>query len=194
MGFCTSNDTNSKKHIASWNGIPPHATNTMIIDLTVVKNSTSKAGVNPGSVPNSDSSMRSRSSWSPVLKNVKCNRVLNSGILVIANQNCKSILSLLLSGLVCSFLRTCGIDGMALWRSSISALAREPAQSSWTLESHSTSYTSSTKWVVLHTFVNNNFKRSSYHWLPGTSSAPFSIWWYSVAAQQVKYIWAIGRK
>ena len=37
--------------------------------LTVVKKSmtASKAGENPGSAPNSDSSTRSRSSWSPVI-------------------------------------------------------------------------------------------------------------------------------
>ena len=41
---------------------------TLIVDLTVFKDSmtTSTAGVNPESAPNSDSSMRSRSSWSPV--------------------------------------------------------------------------------------------------------------------------------
>ena len=40
----------------------------LIINLTVFKNSmtASTAGVIPGSAPNSDSSMRSRSSWSPV--------------------------------------------------------------------------------------------------------------------------------
>ena len=41
----------------------------LIMGLTVVRKSmtASKAGENPGSVPNSDSSTRSRSSWSPVL-------------------------------------------------------------------------------------------------------------------------------
>ena len=41
----------------------------LIMALTVVKKSmtASKAGENPGSAPNSDSSTRSRSSWSPVI-------------------------------------------------------------------------------------------------------------------------------
>ena len=41
----------------------------LIADLTVVKKSmtASKAGENPDSAPNSDSSTRSRSSWSPVI-------------------------------------------------------------------------------------------------------------------------------
>ena len=39
----------------------------MIVDLTVVRKSmtASTAGVNPGSAPNSDSNMRSLSSWLP---------------------------------------------------------------------------------------------------------------------------------
>ena len=47
----------------------------LIVDLTVVKKSmtASKAGEDPDNAPNSDSSTRSRSSWSPVI--YKCSQM-----------------------------------------------------------------------------------------------------------------------
>ena len=82
----------------------------------------STVGVNPGSVPNSDSNTRSRSSWPPAWEKIG-QLITNNNILA----DFRSILSSWFPGLVCRFLKTLEIDGMALWRSSISVLAREPA-------------------------------------------------------------------
>lgn len=168
----------------------------MIVDLTVVRKfmTASSAGVNSGSAPNSDSNMRSRSSWLPatrIYSFIKC----TAGQWFMVTIRIWNILSLLLLGLVCSSFKTSGIDGMAFRRSSISALASEPAETiMWALQFksfHNTAISMIQKWEI--TFVNNNFQRPSYHWVPGTSSPPF-IWWYSVAAQAVKNICTVGRK
>ena len=59
-----------------------------IVGLTVFKRSmtVSTAGVNPGIVPNSYSNIRSRSSWSPVVRiqpTMKCTAGLNSIIFIV---------------------------------------------------------------------------------------------------------------
>ena len=102
------------------------------MSLTVVKKSmtASKAGENSGSAPNSDSSTRSRSSWSPVINVMMIVRINVKMAFqnLISCNSCGNVLSLLLSGLVCNFLKTSGMDGMACRRSSISALPREPVK------------------------------------------------------------------
>lgn len=120
----------------------------MIVDLTVVRKfmTASSAGVNSGSAPNSDSNMRSRSSWLPatrIYSFIKC----TAGQWFMVTIRIWNILSLLLLGLVCSSFKTSGIDGMDFRRSSISALASEPAETiMWALQFKSHSTTQLSQW------------------------------------------------